>query len=168
MQGFALLDGDGAVNAHFLVEVGQHVTDLPVAVGGDGCNVGNGVSAANFGRAGAEDLRDVFYSSVNTFLDVGWIESGLNLLEAFFVDGSSKDSGSGCSISSFVVGLVGDILDQTGTDVDRPIGQLNSLSDSDTILGDFRAAVGLINQNVSSSRTKRNLHGIGQLPASFK
>ena len=39
VEGLALLYGYGAVDSYFLVEVGQHVSDGPISVGGDRCYV---------------------------------------------------------------------------------------------------------------------------------
>ena len=54
-------------------------------------------------------------------------------------------------------------IDQLGAHVLDAVLQLDFLRDGDTIIGDERGAVGLINQNVSTLRPQGDLHRVRQL-----
>jgi hypothetical protein len=88
MKSLTLLDGDCPMNSNFLIKICKHISNLPISVGGNGSNIRNGISSLYFGRLLPKLLRNKINSSVNSLLDVGRIEAGLNLLESFFINSS--------------------------------------------------------------------------------
>ena len=105
---------------------------------------------------------------VNASLDVGGVHAGLDLLVAFLVDGSGKDGGGCGSVSGLIVGLIGDILDESGADVGGFVGKLDSLGDSDTVLGDFWGAEALVDEDVPASWAEGDLNCVRELLASLE
>lgn len=168
VQCLPLLHCDDPVVAHLLVETGQDVSDLLVPVGGNGRHVEDGFSALHGGGAGRKFLADLFDGQIDAFLEVGGVHSGLDLLVAFLVDGSGQDSGRGGSVSGFIIGLVGDILDEGGSDVGGFVGEVDCLGDCDSVLGDFGRSVALVDEDIPASRAEGDLYGIAELLASFE
>jgi hypothetical protein len=74
---------------------------------------------------------------INALFDVSGVNTGFNLLVAFFIDGSGQEGGCSGSISGFIIGLIGDILDKGGSDVDGFIWKINGFGYGDTVFGDF-------------------------------
>lgn len=113
-------------------------------------------------------LGDELDGAVDALLDVGGVEAGLDLLEALLVDGAGQDGGGGGAVAGFVVGLVGDVLHQTGSDVHGLLADFDCLRDGDSVLGDFGAAVALVDQDVSAAGTEGHLDCVAQLSAAFE
>lgn len=85
---------------------------------------------------------------------MGGVEAGFDLLETLFENGSSQNGGCGCSITCLVVSLAGDALHQTGSNVNALVRELDGFGNCNTVLGDLGAAVGLVDQNISSTWTQ--------------
>ena len=94
----------------------------------------------------------MLHSHIDPFFYMCWIESRFYLLKSLFEDGSCKDGGWGGSVSSLIVGFIGNAFDKAGSNIDRFIREVDSFGDSDTIFSDFRWSITLINKNISSSR----------------
>lgn len=118
MECFSFLNGDGAMNTDFLIEFSEHVTDFAITVSRNGGNIRDGLFSSDFSGGSFELIGDELYCLIDASFYVGWVDSRLDFLESLFEDGSSEDGGCGGSVTSFVVGLIGDTLDKTGTDVD--------------------------------------------------
>ena len=168
VQRLSLLHCYRPVDPYLFVEVRQHVSDFAVAVGRDRSHVGDGCAAADFGRLGVELVGNVLDGEIDASLDVCGVEASFDLLEAFLVDGSSKDSGGGSAVPSLVVGLVGHVLNKSSTNVDSLVRKIDSLSHSNSVLGDFGRTVALVDEHVAAARTQRNLDGVGELPAALE
>ena len=79
----------------------------------------------------------MFDGFVDTSFDVGRVHAGFDLLVSLFVNCSGKDCGGCGAVSGLIVGFVGDVLDESSSDVGSFVGEVDSLSDSDTVFGDF-------------------------------
>ena len=62
-----------------------------------------------------------------------------------------------------VAGLLGDGVDELGAHVLERVGQVDFLGDRDAVLGDGRAAEGLVDDDVPAGRPERDADGLGQL-----
>ena len=71
----------------------------------------------------------------------------LNAIHALSDNGTGKDSGTSSTISSLVIGIAGNILDELGANVLEFVGQLNRLGDADAVLGDWWRAPWLFNDD---------------------
>jgi hypothetical protein len=137
VQGLAFLDSDDAVVAHPVVEIGQDSADFFIAVGRDGGHIENGFLSLHGGRARFQLFGDVLDGEIDALLDFGWVKACLDLLVAFLEDGAGEDGSSGGAVSGFVVCLIGNVLDEGGSDVDAFVRQVDCLGDSDAVLGDL-------------------------------
>lgn len=77
-----------------------------------------------------------------------WIASSGHYRETFLCNGPSKYSGSCCSISSFLICVVGDILHKTSTHVLILVFEFNCFSNSYTIFGNLWASKTLLNYHI--------------------
>lgn len=66
---------------------------------------------------GLEDLEDLLDGLLGTSSQVHWVASSSHVLDTLGVDGPGKDSGGGSTVTSSVVGLRSDILNESGDDV---------------------------------------------------
>jgi hypothetical protein len=149
VEGFALLAGYGAMGAYFLIQSTDHLTNLPITIGRNCSNIGDCLLAFDLCRSFLQVSDNVLNSFVNTLFKLSWADPRFNLLQALFVDGSGEDGSCRCTISSFIVSLIGYALHQTGPDIGGFISELNGLSDSDTVFGDFGLAIGLVNEYIA-------------------
>lgn len=110
----------------------------------------------------------MFDSHINTSLNVSRVQSCLNFFISLFVDGSGKESGCGSTVSGLIVSLVGDILDESSSDVGSFVGEIDCLGDSNSVLCDLGRSVALIDENVAASGSESDLDRIGELFAAFE
>ncbi len=96
------------------------------------------------------------------------IQASFNLFESLFIDGSCQNSSCCRTIPSFIICLICDIFNKSGSYVDSFIRKLNSFSNCDSVFSNFRWSVALIYQNVSTSWTQCDLNCIRELSASLK
>ncbi len=168
MKSLSFLDCYCTVNTNFLVQVGQKVTDLSVTIGWDCSNIWDCLSASDFGWLGLQVLKHVINSFVDTFLDVSWVQAWFNFLETFLENCSGQNGGSCGTITGFIVGLAGNTLNETGSNVNTLVWEFNGFSDGDTVLGDLWAAITLIDQYISSTWTQGDRNSLGELLATFE
>ena len=102
-------------------------------------------------------------SNVDSSSKVHWVHTCSDAFATFLENSSGKHCSCGGSISSYVIGLRSNLLDQLCSNVHEPVTELYCLCDSDSVLGDFGGSVLLINDHVSSSGAQCNLHGISEL-----
>jgi len=74
----------------------------------------------------------------------------------------SQHGGRRCAVAGDVVGLLGDLLDQLGTDLLDRVLQLDLLGDGHAIVGDRGGAPLLLEDDVAALRAESDLDGIGQ------
>lgn len=168
VKGLTVLDGDGSVFTDSVHEFSDEVTDFGVTVGGDGGNGGNSVLTLNRSGSFLQVLEDVVNGQIYTSSQIHGVHAGSDALATFLEDGSSEDGGGGGTITSFVVGLVGDVLNEGSTEVHVSVSEFDILGDGDTILGDLRSTEGLVNDDISTFRAEGDLDGISESFATFE
>src|SRR6516225_8681599 len=84
LQRLRLFDGDHALVAHLLHRIGDEATDLGVAVGGDGADLGDLVVGGHLLGIGLEVLHDRLDRDVDAALEVHRVHAGGHGLGAFF------------------------------------------------------------------------------------
>eukprot|EP00128_Syssomonas_multiformis_P010631 Colp12_sorted_trinity150504_noHs@26170 len=141
IKGLAILNGDDTVLANSLHGVGNEVTDLGVAVGGNGGDLGDLLRSGHRARELLKTLDDDINSGLNTTAEIKGVKASGNSLETLLGNSAGKDGGSGGTITSNVIGLGGNILNKTSTDVLILVLKLDSLGHSHTILGDLRTTI---------------------------
>ena len=162
LESLTILSGDRGLVAELLEDSGKNTTDVLVTVGRNGGNVLNLLGSLHGGGHGLELLDDGVNGELNTTAEVHGVHASGNRLASLLEDSASKNGGGGGAITSLIVGLGGNLLDEAGTNVVVSISELNLLGNSDTILGDLGRAEGLVNDDVTAARTKGNLDGISE------
>ena len=90
---------------------------MGVAVGGDGGDLGDLLACGDVLLVFAQVLDDSLDSSLSSSPQVHGVAAGSDVLDRLGEDGVSEDRGSGGSVTSDLVGLGGNILEQAGTQV---------------------------------------------------
>ena len=111
---------------------------------------------------GLEALNSSAGSSFNAAAQDHRICTGSQILEALADDGLSEQGSGGGAVAGNIVGLGGNFLDELGAHVLKRILELNFLGDGHTVVGDERAAVLLVENNIAALGSKGNLNGIGE------
>jgi hypothetical protein len=115
-----------------------------------------------------EFLRDKVDSSIDSLFDMGGVESSFDFFEALFINGAGQDGCGGGAVSCLIICLIGNILNKAGSDVQGLFREINGFGHGHSVLGDLRAAVALVDENVASSRPKGNFNSTGKLSAAFE
>jgi hypothetical protein len=125
--------------------------------------LGNFFSGADHFGAVFEFFDDMFYSQVDTTAEVHGVHASSYALAALDEDGTSEDSGGGGTVTSDVISGRSNLLDKGSSYVLEPVTEFNGFGYSDTIFGDLRASVRLLNDDVSALGAEGDLDGVGEL-----
>ena len=107
----------------------------------------------------SDDLSD---SLVDTTLKIHGVSTCGDVLQPDTDDALGKDSRRGRTVTSIVVGLRSDLLDELSTHILEWIFELDLLSYGDTVLGDVGCAVGLTEDDVATLRAEGYLDSVSQ------
>ena len=88
---------------------------------------------------------------------------GGDVPQAFLEDRPGQHRGRRRAVAGHVGGLRGDLVDQLRPHVLEAVLQLDFLADRHAVLGDGRAAEGLVEDDVAAGRAQRHRDGVGQL-----
>lgn len=163
LEGLSVLDGDGSVFSDLFHELGDELSDGSVSIGGDGGNVFDLLLGLDLDTSGLEVLDDFLDGEGDSSSEVHGVHSGGDGLASFLEDGSGKDGGSGGTITSLIVGFAGDLFDEGSSQIFHLVGEFNSLSNGDSVLGDLGGSESLFDDNISSLGSQSNLDSISQL-----
>lgn len=92
-------------------------------------------------------VNDGFYGHHDSTADLNRVSAFADGVEALLGNGTSQHCGSGGAITSLLIGVVGHVLHQLGTDVLVLVLQVDALGHRHTVLGDLRAAPALLNDD---------------------
>jgi hypothetical protein len=96
-------------------------------------------------------------SKLDSSAKVQGVETSCDGFASFCVDGSSKNSGSGSSVSGNVVRLGRDALDELSTHVFKLVFKIDGLGYCDTVFGDLGWSVRLLDDDIASLWAKGDL-----------
>lgn len=167
LDGLALLDCDDTLLADLLHGVGEELANVCVAVGRDSGDLGDLLAGGDLLLVCAEVLNDGLNSGLGTAPQVHGVASGGNVLNGLREDGTSEDGGGCGTVTSDLVGLGGNVLEETSTEVLELVLKSDSLGNGDTIcclsvhvlqhlhkskhtLGDLGRAVAGLDQDVAT------------------
>ena len=91
------------------------------------------------------------------------IGSGSDITQSFLDHGLSEDGGGGGAVASIIVGLGADFANELGACIFQMIFQFDFFGDGDAIIDDLRCAELLFQNDVATSRSKRDLDGVRHL-----
>ncbi|KAI3480490.1 hypothetical protein L1887_57336 [Cichorium endivia] len=162
LERLALLDGDDALLADLLHGGGDELADVLVAVGRDGGDLGDLCRGGDGALVGLEELDHRVDTGLDTATEVHGVAAGSDVLDALCVDGAGEHGGGGGAVTSDLVGLVGDVLDEARAEVLELVLERDGLGDGDTVLGDLGAAEGLLDDHIATLGTEGDRDGVGE------
>lgn len=132
-----------------------------------------------------EEVHDGIDSGLRTTAEIHGVAAGSHVLDTLSEDGTGQNGSGGRTITSNLVGLGSDILDESmrkngriydescrpkreengklpGTQVLELVLESNGLGDSDTILGNLGRAVGLLDKDVAALGAKGDSNRLGK------
>jgi hypothetical protein len=127
MKRDAYLNSDDTLLANLVHGTGEKVTNVLVAVGGNGGDLGNLGRSGNDLGVLLQVLDNRVHGRLNTSPEVGRVHASGNGLEPLDEDGTRQNSGSGSTVTSSLVGLVRNILNEAGSEVLKLVLELNGL-----------------------------------------
>ncbi|CAH0040953.1 unnamed protein product [Clonostachys solani] len=133
LHGLALLDGDDTLLANLLHGIGNHLAEVVVAVGTDGGNLSDLLAGGDVTLVGLEELDDSVDSSLDTTAQVHRVATGGNVLYSLGENGTAEDGGSGGTVTGNFVGLGGDVLEETSTEVLELVLENDGLGNGNTV-----------------------------------
>ena len=102
------------------------------------------------------------HTRINTTFDFHGIGASGNQFCTFTENGLSQHSGGGGAVAGNIRGLGGNLAHHLGAHVLESVFNLDFLGHGYTILGDDRRAKGLLNQHITTLRSKGYLDCIGK------
>ncbi|VUC23355.1 unnamed protein product [Clonostachys rosea] len=133
LHGLAFLDGDDTLLANLLHSIGNHLAEVVVTVGTDSSNLGDLLAGSDITLVLLEELDDGIDSSLNTTAQVHRVATGGNILDGLGENGTAEDGGSGGTVTGNFVGLGGDVLEKTGTEVLELVLENDGLGNGHTV-----------------------------------
>jgi len=168
LERFTFGNSNSSVGSESLKDTGDQSSNDGIVVSGDGGNVVNLSSRLNRDRHLLEAENDFVNSELDSSSEVHRVHTSSNRFAALLEDSSSEDSSSSGTISSLVVSLGSDLLDEVGSDVVESVSEFDVLSDGNTILGDLGDSKASVNDNISPSGSEGDLDGISKHFTSFE
>ena len=139
------------------------LADDRVVVGADGGDLLHLLLLGQLLGHALQGLDDGLDGLVDAALDGHRVGAGGDVAQAFLIDGQGQDGRGGGAVAGHVAGLLGDGVDELGAHVLERVGQVDFLGDGDAVLGDGRAAEGLVDDDVAPGRPEGDADGVGQL-----
>ena len=114
----ALLDSDDTILRNLAHCVSQEFTNLSIIVGRNGSNLLNLIIVVVYLLSMfLDEGNNSSYSLVNTTLQVHWVCTCSNVLQALCYDSLSQDSSSCCTITGIITSLAGNALNKLSTSI---------------------------------------------------
>ena len=158
----AFLDGDHAVLADLVHGLGNQLADHRVVVGADRADVGDVFRAADRLGHRAEVLDGGVHGLLDAAADGRRVGAGGDVPQSFAEDLAGQHRGRRRAVARQVRGLRGDLVDELRAHVLEAVLQLDLLAHRHAVLGDGRAAVGLVENDVVAGRTQGHGDHVGQ------
>src|SRR5699024_905824 len=156
-----LFNGHNAVLAHLVHSASDHFADLWVT-GRHGSNLRNLSRRVNRGRTCLELFHCLFCSSRDTAVELNWVGTRSNVAQTFKNQGLGQKRSSRGSVTSVVVGLGRNGLDQLCAEVFKRILNVDITRDGDTVIGNSWATERLRQHDVATTWAKGDLHSVGE------
>lgn len=162
LEGLSVLDGDGSVFSNLLHEFRNELSDLSVSVSGDGGNVLDLLLGLDLDTSGLKVLNNLLDGEGDTSSKIHGVHSGSDRFASFLEDGSSQNGGSGGTITSLIIGLTGNLLNKSSSQIFHFVGEFDGLGNGNSVLGDLGGTESLFNNDISSLWSQSNLDSISK------
>lgn len=133
INGLSLLNSDDTLLADLLHGVGKELADVCITVGRDGGDLRDLLAGGDVFLVRTEVFNNGLYGSLGSSPQIHRVASGGHVLDGLGEDGAGKDGGSGGTVTSNLVGLGSDVLEEASTKVLELILQGDGLCDGYTI-----------------------------------
>jgi len=157
------LDGEDTVLADTIKSIGNHLTDALVVTRGDGGDILDVVPTTHRGGVLLELLDEEIGSLVDTLLQGNRICSRRHCLETVKGKFSGEDGSGGGAVTGRVVGSAGHFLDELSSGILDRVREIDGTSNRDTIVDNTGDTVGLLDDDVATTRTDRDRDGVDDL-----
>ena len=162
LGGLSLLDRDHAVLTHLLQGLSQEVADCPVVVGTDRAHLGDLLGPLDL----AGHLHQSLHGRGHTLLDPAangrGVGAGGHVPGALAEDRPGQHRRRGGAVAGEIRRLRRHLVDQFGAHVLERVLEIDLLADGDAVLGHRRAAIRLVDDDITAGRTHGHGHGTGQ------
>jgi hypothetical protein len=162
LNSLALLHGDDTLLADLLHCLRKELANELVAVGGDGGDLANLVAGGDVALVGLEVLDNGLDGSLGTSAEVHGVAAGSDVLDGLGEDGASENGGRGGTITSDLVGLAGNVLEETSAEVLELVLEGDGTSDGHTVLCDLGRAIAGLDEDVAALGSEGGGHGPGE------
>jgi hypothetical protein len=160
-EGVALLDGDDTFLADLVHRLGDDLADLGVR-GRDRRGGGDLLPGLDGLRLGQQLLADGLGRLLDALLQAHRVGAGRDVAQTLTDESLSEHGRGGGAVTGYVVGLLGNFLDELGPDLLVRVLELDLLGDGDTVVGDRGGAPLLLQHDVAALGAERHLDGIGE------
>ena len=161
-EGLALLHRDDAFFADLVHRLSDELADLGVATGRNGSGGCDLLFGLDVLRHGEEFVGDDIGRLFDAALETHGVRAGSDIAQAFTNECLGKHGCSCGAVASDIVGLLGDLFNELGTDLLVGILEIDLLGDGHTIVGDRGGAPLLLENDVAALRAQGDLHGVGE------
>src|SRR3954447_21616398 len=161
-EGVGLLDGDDAFLADLVHGLGDHVADGLVAGRDRGGRSDLLLGLDVLGLLG-QLLADALDGVLDATLQRHRVGAGGDVAQTLADECLGEDGRGGGAVTGDVVGLLGDLFDELGTDLLERVLELDLLGDGHAVVGDRGGAPLLLQHDVATLGAERHLDRVGQL-----
>src|SRR5699024_260046 len=124
--------------------------------------VGDLVFGFDFASLVLQRCGDSRNSLVDTAAQCDWVGTGSNVAQAFRNQGLSQNSCGGGTVTGYIIGALGNLFDEFGTDFFVGVLELDLFSDRDTIIGDSRRAPLFFQYDIAPAWAQGNFDRLSQ------
>ena len=161
-DGLAFLDGDDAVLADLVHDLGDQLADLGIG-GADGGDGGDLLAGLHGRELLLELVDDGLDALVQAALDDHRVGARGDVLEALGHERLAQHDRGGRAVAGDVVGLGRDLLEELGAHVLERLLELDLTGDGHAVVGDGRGAELLVQHDVAALGTQGHLDRVGEL-----
>ena len=157
----SLFDGDHAVLADLLHDVGDDLADLFVIAGDGGDGFDLFLLLDRLGHV-AEFVDDGAEALVEAALEGHRVGPGGDVAQALGDDRLGEDGGGGGAVAGDIVGADRDLFGELGAHVAERLVELDLAGDGDAVVDDQRGAEFLVEDDVAAAWAEGDLDGVGE------
>ena len=161
-EGLALFDGDDTVLADAVDGVGDERTDFGIG-GGDAGDLGDLLLGLDVLGQVTQRRERSLDGGLDALLQRHRVGAGGDVLQALADHGPRQHRGGGGAVTGDVVGLLGDFLDELGTQLLEWILELDLLGDRYAVVGDGGSTPLLLQHDVAALGAQGDAHCVCEL-----